>query len=402
MLVKEADTKYLLSCAKEELLITPEIASVAEAVAKKYESAPGKKDGWDTDLVPWKALRETAIRKFRMLREGQPSTAFGQLFRVGVQMIANAWYKRYEVSWPQVAAETTSNNRQEFHAPLFGSAFPRRIEDGNPFRETQVKGQDIEAINVRWGQIEAFDRTLFDDDQTGQIRNRAGQMGESMKNWQDAFFIRAFIGAAFNGYPDPIPASTWAGVNANGTAVATPFSVNMYENNVGNRPATYVQFTEEAMMAAYNAIRRAKDPLGVPIIVKVNALLHSSYDELTVKRFLNSVYYPSVGPAQGGAEQGLMKGVFSLNVFQGAFASVMNIHAPMGMWALGEAKKGFMFQRRDPLEIIQELPGSGQNFEVEVYRFRSRERWIQFWIDPRFWYLGNPGTGVTGAAALTR
>jgi len=397
MKIKEADTKYLLASAEPSLHISAEIASVVESVARKYESEAGKKDGWESDELPWKALREQAVKSYRMLREGHPSTAFGQLLRAGVQMIANAWYKRYPTTWQDVALETTSDKRQEFHAPLFGSAYPRRVGDGNPFREQQVKGQDIEVINVKWGGIEAFDRELFDDDQTGQIRNRASQLGESMKNWQDAYFIRRFIGAAFGGYPDPIPASTWAGVNANGTAIATPFSVNMYATLVGNRPAAFVQFSEEAVMAAFNALRRAVDPLNVPIVIRTDTLLHSSFDELTIKRFLNSAYYPSVGPAQGGGEQGLMKGIFSVNVFQGAFKPVMNIHAPMGMWALGEGKKGFTFQRRDPLEIIQEMPGTGQNFEVDVYRFRSRERWEQAWIDPRFWYLGNDGT-----AALTR
>ena len=60
--------------------------------------------------------------------------------------------------------------------------------------------------------------------------------------------------------------------------------------------------------------------------------------------------------------------------------------------ALGDTKKGFVFQRRDPLEIVQESPNTGMGFEQEIYAFRGRERFEADWIEPRFAYLGNDGS----------
>ena len=45
------------------------------------DDEPGKKDGWESGELPWKALREHAVKNYRMLKEGQPSSAFGQLLR---------------------------------------------------------------------------------------------------------------------------------------------------------------------------------------------------------------------------------------------------------------------------------------------------------------------------------
>jgi len=393
----EADTKYLRESRDELVWINPAVADVVESIAAEYESKEGERDGWLSSKLSWKGLKEACFRAPASLMEANPASAFGQLLRAGVQTIANAWYKRYPATWTQVAQETDSTGRQEFYAPLFGSAFPRRVKAGNPFRQQQVKGQDREIINEKWGGVEAFDRELFDDDKTGQIRQRASNLGEVQGVWEDAYFSRRFVGVAdATSFPEAIEASTWTGENKVGTAITTPFSVNMYDTGVGNRPAAYGQLAYETFSFAFEALHRAEDPLGVKIPVNPNYLLHSSFDVLNAKALLTSAYFPSVGPALGGAEQGLMKGAFMANPVQGIMKDVLNIHLKRGVWAMGETKKGFIFQRRDPMEIVQELPQSGQSFELDTYRFRARSRWEQDWIDPRFTFLGNDGT-----AALT-
>jgi hypothetical protein len=64
-------------------------------------------------------------------------------------------------------------------------------------------------------------------------------------------------------------------------------------------------------------------------------------------------------------------------------------------WLLGDFKRGFVFQRRDPLEIIQENPNSGMGFEQEIYAFRARERFEADWIEPRVAWLGDDGSVTT-------
>jgi hypothetical protein len=59
---------------------------------------------------------------------------------------------------------------------------------------------------------------------------------------------------------------------------------------------------------------------------------------------------------------------------------------------VGDPKRGFVFQRRDPMEVVQENAQSGDSFRMEVYAFRARERFEADWIEPRFAYLGNDGS----------
>jgi CxxC motif-containing protein (DUF1111 family) len=69
-----------------------------------------------------------------------------------------------------------------------------------------------------------------------------------------------------------------------------------------------------------------------------------------------------------------------------------SVFVPDYAWGVGDPKKGFVFQRRDPLEIVQENPASGDSFKKEVYAYKIRSRWEADWVEPRFFYLGNDGT----------
>jgi hypothetical protein len=416
--IREATLEYLAGdslpgypMSEAEQPMSWPIVEAALGIARKFASRPGAVgadglvlaeaiDGWD-NFRGYRALRrECNEHPERLgLRESIPSSAFGQLLRAGVQLQANSWYRRTKTTWQGVATESTSDKAQEFHAPLFGMGFPRKQMPGTPFKEIGIKGQDRMLVNAVYGAIVAFDRELFDDDQTGQIAERPRHMGESAALWEDVYFATRFIGAASNAYPEPIDASTWTGVNADAAAINTPWNAAMYSTAIGgNIPAAgYAQFSYERVLEAYQQLRLARDPLNVPMVVVPNTILNSAFDEMTISKFIKSGTAPYVAPLGFGANVGLMKGAFSENEFQGMFKQVSNVFLPLGAWALGEAQKGFMFQRRDPMEIVQEVPNSGQSFESGAFRYRVRTRWEQDWIDPRFWFLGNDGS-----ANLTR
>jgi len=400
----EADLKYLGTTSEPELMLSPGVIQAAEAIAKMYESEPGKRDGWESSRLSWKALKENAVRNRAMLSEANPSQAFGQLLRAGIQMIANGWYRRYPSTYQEIAQEYASNKRQEFHAPLFGSAFPRKVGAGTPWREQQVKGQDVEIINAKWGGMESFERELFDDDQTGQIKTRAQTLGEAMRAWEDAYFSRRFVGAASTDYPEPITASAFSYVNFNGGTIATPFSTTFYASAFagaarGNRPTSFVQFNFNDVVAGVQALRQAIDPLGVPIVVTPDTLLVSPFDEIEARMALQSPTFPAIAgratdATTAAAVPGYFRGPFGMNPIQGMLKPVVNIHMKTGVWAIGQSAKGYIMQRRDPMEVVQELPASGQNFELDVIRFRTRSRWEQEWIYSGFWFLGNDGSAA--------
>jgi len=395
----EADPKYLLEATHApEIMISPEIASASQEIATMYESEKGAGDGWLSGAISWKNLRESAARNFRSLKEANPSSAFGQLFRVGTQMVANAWAKRYPVTYTEIAETVQSTNRQEFHNPLWGSEFADVVAEGKPFREGKVIGQDVEIINVKWGKIEAFNRELFDDDQSRQIGQRQRHLGESIKATMDAYFSRKFFGAAdATSFPFAVPASKWPGiVNKDGTSVTTPFSVNMYANNVGNRPATYTDLTGPAILTGLNALRQAKDPLGIPIVAIADTLLVSTFHEEKAKALLSSDYNPFVqgtgATTASSAVTGVVGGILMNNTLKGRLKLVCNIFLKQGAWALGVSQQGMIDQVRDAMEIVQEVPNSGDSFNYDTIRFRSRIREEMDWVTPHYWYAGNDGS----------
>jgi len=402
MALKEATLQYLAASRHPEVRLNAGVVAVAESIAKRFESAPGLRDGWENPSLPWSSIMEVAVSAPGTLKEANPSTASTQLLRAGVQLIANAWYKRYPVSYTKVAMEAASDKRQEFYAPLFGAARPQEVKNGTPFREQSIQGQDIEIINRKYGAILAFERELFDDDQTGQIATRAQALGDSMAMWEDQFFSRRFIGVASTDYaPTTIAASRWTGVNGKGTVISTPFSADLYTTPtdlapVGNVLGAMAQMTYGGVLTAFQSLRRAKDPLGQAMVVVPDTLLVSTFDEINGRMMTQSPAFPAVSgnasETASTASAGFFRGPFGVNPIQGEFALVVNIHLKAGVWALGQGQRGYVMQRRDPMEIVQELPQSGDSFVFDSYRFRSRSRWEQEWIDPRFWFLGNDGS----------
>jgi len=410
-LLMEADLKYLIAKRDPDVYLNPAIVNAALGIASMYESEKGKADGWDNQIsldgkrFSFKEMRARCATPegLRMLQEANPASAFGQLLRAGIQMIANGQYKRTLSTWQEVAQEYASDKRMEFHAPLYGSAFPRKVGSGTPFPEQQVKGQDVEIVNIKFGGIEAFERELFDDDQTGQIKTRAQNLGEVMRVWEDAYFSRRFVGTASTDFPEPILASNFSDqnyVNFNGTSITTPFSTAFYATSSagsarGNRPAAFVRFNFNSVLDAVQALRQAIDPLGVAIVVNPDYCLVSPFDELEAKTAFNSPSFPaSVGTTVGTTGTGFFRGAFANNPIQNMMKVIVNVHLKTGVWAVGQAQKGYVFQRRDPMEIVQEVPNSGDSFNFDNLRFRSRSRWEQEWIYPGFTFLGNDGSVV--------
>ena len=370
-----------------EVHMSQEIVAAAEAI------------NWESDETSFRAVRAWAVKNYRKLKEAQPSTAFGQLLRAGIQTLANGAYTRTPVSWPQYVTETSSDKRQEFYAPLYGSALPSRTGPGEPYSETGLKGVDREIINYKVMGGESFQRELFDDDMTGQIRTRANRLGEGMKVYEEVYVAGRISGIAATIAGVSIPASTFSTVNANGTAITTPFSATLYSATAGNRPSSFTgqQLSVPTLKTAYEALMNAVDPLNVKMMVDPKTLLVSTFDAMNAPILANSAYYPAT-PGVGGqtaatATSGLGGALMAENPFKGMFNVIVNRYLPRGAWYLLDKSPGAMvFQRRDPMEVVQEQPQSGQSFDQDVYRFRSRSRFEAEWLDSRFWYEGNDGT----------
>lgn len=359
-----------------------------------------------------------AITACGSLREANAEATLGFLIRKGVQNIANEFYTGQPQTFREYANVVASNNLAEWYAPLYGSDVAQPVEAGDQFQEMKVQGEDYNLVNRKFGRMVSFERELFDDDQTGQIKARAGRLGDGMATLQSIWAASKFIGAARTYASVTVPAVTYSTTNTAGSTISTPFSTTLYTASAGNRPSTYLQLNMGNMKTAYTALKNAVDPFGVKIVVKIDTLLVSNQDILNADMLLAPGNYPAVPGQSGavaasapviggttsaaGANQGVLAGFPG-----GAFAAnplgrlgikqVTETYFPDWAWALMEGKKGFIMQERDPMEVAQEATNAGAAFNFDVIRYRSRARFEFGWINgsSRFAYLGNSGD-VTG------
>lgn len=343
----------------------------------------GDKVNWLDPALSFRQLRESVYRQSVRLREANPESSFGQLLRAGIQTFALNSYQTVPVVYPDLVTEVQSRRFQEFYAPLFRPNLPKRVDRGQPFQDNPVVGLDRVLTNFKFGMIESFERELFDDDQTGQIKNRASQMGENFKIMEEIYVMGKVLGTGFTVQGVQVPPDvTFSDPLNGGTGTGT------YNTNKGNRPATFTRLTQADLENADVSLMDITDPLGNKFLVAPNTLLVSSIDKFVAAKLLNSTLQPSVPSATAGSTGYVM----TINPLQGLYKLLVSRFMTTKAWFLGDPKKAVVFQRRDPLEILQEHPASGQSFDIESYRFKSRSRFEVGMIDSRFMFQGNDGT----------
>lgn len=313
-------------------------------------------------------LREAAYR-YAELREANAESTFAFLLRSAVQEFANDMYQDVPVIWPNLVSEVNSRRRSELYGGLYRPAMPKQVDAGEKFQDTTFKGFEREIVNYKFGFIETFERELFDDDQSGQVRSRAQNLGEGFRIFEEIYVIARIFGSARTVDGIDVPASTIPG--------------GVYSTAKGNRPAAFVRFSGGALEAAHVAFRNIVDPTGRRFLVVPRILLVSPIDEFEAYRQVNS---PWMANTASSATANMV------NPLQGRYTVFSSPYVPQYAWTVGDPKRGFVFQRRDPLEIIQENAASGNSFIQEVYAFRARERFEADWVESRFNYLGNDGS----------
>lgn len=397
---KASRSGYTFVTARERKWYGKKLTDLAESVCPLWSRDDFKPSRW------MDACMET-VRKYR---EATPESALAFLLRKGIQTLANDWYIVVPREWQDYALVASSNAVAEWYGPLYASTVAGRVPRGDRYPEGRIIGEDSVLVNQKFGIIEAFDRELFDDDMTGQIRQRAQRLGQSMAVTENAYAALRFIGAAAQYSNLIVPASNYVTTDVNGNQVNSPWSATLH-GNFGNRPNTYVALALNPLKQAWSDLLNTLDPQQNKIIVNPNTLLHSSMDALHAPLLVappaGVPYYPAIVGAAGQtantATSGFPGGVFGANPFMGlGIKPVLARFLPSWAWALGERAKGFIFQERDPLEVIQEQPATGAAFEVDAYRFRSRRRFEADWIGggSRVWWLGNPGVNANGTPVV--
>jgi len=321
-------------------------------------------------------LREAAGRLGNFY-EANIEATYGWLLRSAVQEFANVVFRDLPVIFPNFVTEVRSSRRSEIYGGLYRPTLPKQVDNGEKFQDSAFKGFEREILNYKYGQLITFERELFDDDQTGQIRSRSADLGEGFRIFQEIYVLSRLLGLTRTEEGVKVGPSTYTGTAGTGVVFSTLY---------GNRPAAYSVLSATSLESAHTNARRIVDPTGRKFLHVPTQLLVSPEDEFTALRLMNSTIMPitSTGTFSG-----------QINPLYGRYTVFVSPFIPAKAWLIGDPKRGFVFQRRDNLEIVQEDPRSGNSFIMEVYAFRARERWEADWVEPRFAYLGNDGTVLT-------
>jgi hypothetical protein len=351
---------------------------------KTYWEQEAEKVDWQNPALSFRQLREAVRQESARLRESNAESAFGQLLRAGIQTFALNSYDTVPVIYPDCVTEVSSRRFLEFYAPLFRPNLPKRVERGQAFQDNPVAGLDRNLINQKFGMIETFERELFDDDQTGQIKNRASQMGENFKIMEEIYVMGKLIGVG-----QTVQGVIVAPDVTNGDVVPAGFTgTGSFNTSKGNRPAAFGRLSQPNLESADISLMNITDGLGNKFLVSPNTLIVSPIDKFVGAKLINSTLQPSV-PTVNAGDTGY---VMTVNPLQGLYKLLVSRFLPTKVWELGDPKKAVVFQRRDPLEIVQEHPASGTSFSIEAYRFKARSRFEVGMIDSRFMFLGDDGT----------
>lgn len=331
---------------------------------------------FDDDFFSFKKLKENVNKLSKnKLREANSETTFGALLRYGVQNFMFDAYKSItDFMYTDIVNTRPSRNRQEWYAPLFGVEIPQDVPLGGKFEDSRLAGLDIEVVNKKVGRILSFERELIDDDQTGQISQKAGELGERMRYKEEADVLGVDV-------------FTLATLGRGLTGVAG----TSYTTGIGNK-GTFGTLSQPTLELADIAMHNMVDPLGNRIMVRPSILTVSPADKFNAAKLLNSTLQPSVpgaaGQNAGNASSGLTGWTMTINPLQGLYNLKVSRFLPANFWYLIDPRS-IVFQDRDPLELMQEARDGGRSFERDEYRYRVRRRYQTAVIEYRYIYCGN-------------
>jgi hypothetical protein len=347
--------------------------------------------GIDPDLIDWedtdfsvRRLHESVMRHFKM-REAIAESSFGQLLRAGVNNLMFDAYQTVPTIYQDLVRVANSTKYEELYAPLYNGEMPIEVLPSEPFDDSRIIGLDVHVRNKKYGRMLAFERELVDDDQTGQITQRASNLGEMMRYVEELQVMIAIDGA----------------INPQDGTAGYSYA------NLGNALQTPGQLSQPSLELADIQLQNMIDPLGNFLLVTPDTVLVSPADKFNVLKLLNSTLQPSVPGAAGQtaatASSGQTGYVMTINPLQGEYSAKVSrfvrgasaaqggpglkgpgLDGSHGSAYLMQSQKSVVFQDRDPLEVIQENPMSGAAFSYDQYRYRVRRRFAVRVIDPRF------------------
>ncbi|GAC1311014.1 MAG: hypothetical protein NVSMB19_25360 [Vulcanimicrobiaceae bacterium] len=350
----------------------------ARAEVTRLRESFQREHGYDPDDVmqhmaspgfSFKKVRES-IRK-QVLREAIAESMFAYLTRYGVQKILMDQYDLVETIYDDIALTNPSKGFEEWYAPLHRYDIPLPVERGEPAPEGRINGLSVAIRNQRYARAFVIERELIEDDQTGQIVRRAQEMGDGMKYAEELACLNAFF---------------TAGTNAAVTSGQTPFS--NVAGASGNATAASA-LTQPALEAAWTALTLILDLEGNFMLVKPDALVVGTQDQITAEKLMTSTFQPSFPTGTAGSTgyfntKNVLEGKFT--IYASAFVQKIRVaNSGAGYpWALTQKKRSLVFQPRTPVTVEQEARNSSVSLLQYEDRYVLQRRFGTGMVDGRF------------------
>lgn len=374
---------------KHLLINNPHVKGMREAMMKKYGVDPVT----DIEKFNFQEGKVSFKKLYDKFQEADVSSGFTQFLRAGIQQNVNHMYEVTEVSYTDWVTVQPSKKDTELYAPNHGVSFPRQIGKNEKYPEVGMAALDLEMKNYKFGSMWTVGQELFDDDQSATIAAQSGMLGEYLAVLAEVLCMGKLASVANMKYIDyVIPTSETKPTNE----ANYPWSAALVGGGQ-TKATTFSRFTQASFQTGRVVLKNQRNLQGIKMQVAPKRVICGTNQELDVKTVLNSSYYPQ-GAATAGGNYGafaanILKGVADVTVSSYMFKQDGTVNGDSTAWYLvDDSKPWFVLQMREPVSVIQENPESGQSFEEDIYRFKSKCRQNADFIDPRFAYIGNDGS----------
>lgn len=305
--------------------------------------------------------RITVDEENMVMQESNPAgplttTNFPDLLRAGLQFDAWTTYAETPVTYPLYAHMMDSNKPQEEY--LFDVPFGTLpvVEEGAPYPEVAAAiGEGKTIKNRKYGMIVSVTEEMQKFDQIGKVRELGELMGRSARRGEEQKVMDALT------------------TLANYTRTSTAGDNDEATGNGANQQN--LTFSAANLIIAFNLLRTMKEPqTGVYYNVRPNTLMVTPKLWWAAQQLLRSPESMRVG---GSTTE--VYGTGTINTFFDAVDTII-VSPEFGAsntafaWSLFERRRGLMFQRVEPVQVLIEgkNPSTKGYFERDVLRYRVR------------------------------
>jgi hypothetical protein len=358
--------------------------------AAKPMTAEAKRFGYDIDVVEMLKDKNFNMREFsKQIREGKMrlsetvvTSMIYSLANVATTASAASAYQLVDCVYRKLCEVAPSKKSEETYFALQRGDLPLPVSEQQAAPESLLGGVLTRIKNYDFARIWRHSRNAEDDDQTGQLAKMGQIIGESMAYTEEFWAITVLFYAyqAANIRP--------GGARTNGSGIIPGRCIAGQAVADGGPTTTAGDINLTNAEALITAADYVTDIAGNYVMVNPDYILVAGSRRLVAKKIFGQAadFNPSgasTTAGQGPTPAGLA-GAWAINPLAGALAIH---HSPFvnkvrtGLdstnppWAIGEAGKGWCFQDREALEVLQEADNAGESFRQ---RSRGTRAWRRF------------------------